>query len=278
MINTNNQLIEITNVGLNDTTYGESINDRFTSIQHNFHEVVNSKEYFTGADGGSLDVITCQLIKGSNEVINIKYNDNFLTHGSLYDIVADAIISKASSKDLHAIENTGRVAWDDDLNGINVQLVCKTYQKEKYVVSILPFIYIDSRFRNLSNANTDPSEYLGKEDVSCSIYAKINSDDILVFETYQTFPTIYWDNSNTGGEFCWKINGSPTGLSCKGPNGMDGKSMSLYIALISPTSSILNNGEELTPDEKGLYMNYMLSWVISHNLKMNLGRLNINMK
>ena len=115
MIGVNNQLLEINPVGLDNTNYGEHINDRFESIHHNFHEIVGSHDFLTGADGKGLDVAVCTLVQNSTISLGIKSGNEILTQGSLYDKIAVGISSVLTTEQigLGALGNINDKSWDD---------------------------------------------------------------------------------------------------------------------------------------------------------------------
>lgn len=182
-----NELHEIESYGLLPIV-GEDLNTQLDNIERNFIEIM-SAEYLRGNDGDNL------YCKG----IDIKDSE----------YVED--IKSAILKDSKTPTRTN-VDWDENLLADKIYIIYKIKGDEEEIISSLPYTFIDKRFASIS----DEFDYSNLEDLSCTIMYQDGG-----FVKLQNFPTIYYDSNVK--EFCWRINGQPTGLFARGPKGDSGR-------------------------------------------------------
>lgn len=234
----------IESIDLNDPQYGESLNDRFKAINDNFKGIVES-EYLKGDKGDNYGVMATEL-NNEDESPIMYYTDNQeLTPKSLYSIISSSLSSLKSSRgDNSKLDDYG-------LNGLEVILIYCEIGGKKILQDILPFTYIDRRFKGELG-----EIHKNIVDLSCVMVWDKNANS---FKATNSIPYIYYDKNISGGEFCWAIYGEKSGIPCKGPKGNDGAAASMYVAYID---------KENAEDVKGisgevLYKKYPLLCVLA---------------
>lgn len=229
------ELDKITSVSLNSSSYGKDINERFESIDKNFKKILET-DYLVGAKGDSVGLMECKLsgiIADNTQYDLYDYNDVQITSTMLYDLIIDQIeyLYKDNGAALTSINN---INWFDDLHGSTLYVLYENRDERKYLISSLPFTYIDSRYRKLNN---DPL-YEDTMDISCTLHYQTYSKEGSIVGTFQIihpYPTIYYNKDIK--DFCWSINGQETDLVCKGLSGKDGENGQLHIAYIDKDST-----------------------------------------
>lgn len=218
-MSTNNGVIPIEEITLNNTKFGEQLNERLNKIHQNFTKIVES-EYLKGAPGNNTVTKSVTLTK-SNDSTGVYLNinsENELTLGDLFKYIEDAIKSKwgIESQNDQSLEGIGESTWNQDLSGKEIILITEQISDRLILKSVIPIVHIDLRFYN-KNISEDPSKYTNLIDTSCSIHYDTEKG----FEALSTFPTLYYDSQVGEGNLCWKINGQETGMPAQGPTGKD---------------------------------------------------------
>lgn len=216
---TNNfDLKEIGGIELNSGQYGVDLSGRLAVINENFNKIIES-DFLRGAPGRSISVSTW--------VFNNETKD---TH------IGQSLVDAIMSNNPYTPESdTLRSSIVGALMDKEIKVI---YDEDGQIVSSLPFTFIDKRFYDRKTLN----ESLANEtDLTCVLVYETTSNSG-GFVAAQTFPTLYWDASLDGGNFCWKINGQKTGLPCKGPQGNDGSGGTLYTVIYDPTVKNVSNG------------------------------------
>jgi hypothetical protein len=201
---------KVSGIPLDSVNYGKSIEDRLKTIDDNFASIVKY-DYLRGNDGASVNI--------KEWVIE---NDD-----SLLDKVVEAIagLDGGVNDNMEVLKEGIR----ESLVGKKLYLI----YKEEELISSLPFTFIDPRFADLTKSFED--SFSNIKDLSCIFHY-----DQGEFKAVQSFPTIYYDSSISGGELCWLINGTKTGLPCRGPRGENGVSGKIYTVVYND-----NVGEKL---------------------------------
>lgn len=219
----NNILHQISAVNLHESRYGEEINDRFICIDENFKKIMSS-DYLTGASGTSVHVMEVPVNKDDYKSLNLFLKDGTPVSPNLvYNLIQKSI----TDINLYGLESVNGVNWYDGLNNIILYTIYEVRDSQNILLTTLPFTYIDSRFMNINTGSYGEIDYTVFNDlldVSCTFYFQD-----LNFVPIQNFPTLYYDKTVKGGNFCWKINQNQTGLIAKGPAGDNGKPGKCYI-------------------------------------------------
>lgn len=208
----------IESIELDSVTYGADLSERLEVINGNFNKIIES-DFLRGAPGRSVSISTW--------VFNNETKDTDIGQS-----LVDAIMSNNPS-------TTTTTPEIDPLTSVIVgALIGKEikviYDEDGEIVSSLPFTFIDPRFSNAATLNESLAD---ETDLSCVLVYE-NTTDSAGFVAAQTFPTLYWDTDIDGGNFCWKINGQKTGLSCKGPRGNDGSGGTLYTVIYNAEAEV----------------------------------------
>lgn len=233
------ELDEITSVSLNSSSYGKDINERFENIDKNFKKILET-DYLVGAKGDSVGLMECKLsgiIADNTQYDLYDYNDVQITSTMLYDLIIDQIeyLYKDNGDALTPIND---INWFDDLHGSTLYVLYEIRDERKYLISSLPFTYIDSRYRKLNDDPIYQDIYEYTMDMSCTLHYQTYSKEGSIIGSFQIihpYPTIYYNKDIK--DFCWSINGQETDLVCKGLSGKDGKNGQLYIAYIDTDST-----------------------------------------
>lgn len=250
MNNVNNTILQpITELSLSSSDFGNDLNDRLENINDNFLKIVQT-DFLKGNPGNSAGVKSCPITNNAGPEQNISLglyktiNDqNELTSNDLYNLLKNCIQGTATDYDnsLNGIRITGSndyYNWHDQLNGSEIQLIYETIEDKNVIVSSLPYVFLDNRFKHLdmmeSNQNIE-----NLVDQSCVVYYQKTGNDA-GFQKVRTFPTIYYDKNIDEGNFCWMINNSRSGIPCKGPKGMDGHDGRLYVGFINRETIIID--------------------------------------
>lgn len=229
------ELDKITSISLNSSSYGKDINERFENIDKNFKKILET-DYLVGAKGDSVGLMECKLsgiITDNTQYDLYDYNDVQITSTMLYNLIIDQIeyLYKDNGDVLTSIND---INWFDDLHGSTLYVLYEIRDERKYLISSLPFTYIDSRYRKLNN----DSLYEKTMDMSCTLHYQTYSKEGSIVGSFQIihpYPTIYYNKDIK--DFCWSINGQETDLVCKGLSGKDGENGQLYIAYIDTDST-----------------------------------------
>lgn len=233
---------------LSDTSYGESIKDRFDKINDNFNKITNSG-FLRGIQGESIKLSKI-LLSDSDEEGKKWLNAIKNKISSLYTETPTLLNP--------IIKDDKQINWYDNIINKYIYVYFAVIENEDdstKMVSMMPFTLKDARydydnFLNEEN-NSLYSLYKNIEDVSCIIGFNGELDDQgnPIIELINTMPTIYFDALS--GAFCWKIWGVNTGLVASGPPGNDGKNGEVIICVrgsksISngayPIKQIISNG------------------------------------
>lgn len=216
---TNNfDLKEIGGIELDSGQYGVDLSGRLADINENFNKIIES-DFLRGAPGRSIGISTW--------VFNNETKD---TH------IGQSLVDAIMSNNPYTPESdTLRSSIVGALMDKEIKVI---YDEDGQIVSSLPFTFIDKRFYD---GKTLDKSLANETDLTCVLVYE-TAKDSNGFVAAQTFPTLYWDASLDGGNFCWKINGQKTGLPCKGPQGNDGSGGTLYTVIYDPEVKNVSNG------------------------------------
>lgn len=215
MSTNNNILNELILPELNSIEYGQGINSIISNINDNFQRIVES-DYLRGPKGDSIILLE----------YNVKTDQD--NNGTLLkDDIFAAIIDGLD-------EDVYNGLTSDDVEGKISIIYESADNEESRIITSLPFIFIDPRYKDL----TDIKRFENIEDCSCIVQYSEGS-----FKAIKTFPTLYYDKNV--GQFCWRINGTDTGLLARGPKGERGENGNIYIMKID--SQVSSNKYIVSP-------------------------------
>lgn len=240
---------DVTTIGLNSSNYGEEINKRFETIDHNF-SLIDKMEYWKGAPGDSINVYECEFSSPESPDANTSvYDGGFIytesgdrvTKGLLYEMIVNAITYGIPEYGLKKIYEGSTVNWYDNFDKMNkILLICQNIKGKDIVVSSMPYSYIDARFTNIDWEHKD--DYANAYDVSSYLGWDASSNSIVKLNQGQT---LYYNSEIE--TFCWVINGTKTNIPANGAQGESGHNGIVYI--VQPEQT--NDGQDVAPDDNG---------------------------
>lgn len=235
------ELQDIEVINMNDSQYGEELNNRLQAIDSNFDALL-STDFLRGAQGettGTLE-ITLGILGDTSlglyiEKSGAQTEDILVTMTLILSQIVSAIngIPSATYTENELLGQVNSLG----LNGRKLVVFYKTVyingQEKKYLVSSIPFAYYDPIY----NSGIDTTAIEDPEDLNDRSCVVAYNDQIHSFVAMHPFPQIYYDTEIGGGSLCWKINGQETSIPCQGPIGKTGLSSSLYIAYVNNEDS-----------------------------------------
>lgn len=271
MNNVNNTILQpITELSLSSSDFGNDLNDRLENINDNFLKIVQT-DFLKGNPGNSAGVKSCLITNNGDQKLGLykSVNDqNELTSNDLYKLLKKCIQGTTvdnhiSLRNIQITDSNDYYNWHDQLDESEIQLIYETIEDKNVIVSSLPYVFLDNRFKHLDVMESNDGKHIPNiedlVDQSCVIYYQKTGNDA-GFQKVQTFPTIYYDKNIDEGNFCWMINNSRSGIPCKGPKGMDGHDGRIYVGFINPEIikdetdknvhelyCIIENGEQKKP-------------------------------
>lgn len=215
MSTNNNILNELILPELNSIEYGQGINSLISNINDNFQRIVES-DYLRGPKGDSIILLEYNVKTDQDNNGTLLKDDIF---AAIIDGLDEDVYNGLTSED---VEGKISIIYESVDN------------EESRIITSLPFIFIDPRYKDL----TDISRFEDIEDCSCIVQYSEGS-----FKAIKTFPTLYYDKNV--GQFCWRINGTDTGLLARGPKGERGENGNIYIMKID--SQVSSNKYIVSP-------------------------------
>ena len=204
------------------STYGDDIDETFDNIQQNF-DVLANQELYRGEAGTNLITVNLswKTVFGTTEGNPIEVRVGSVEPKTYYILNFGPDIRSS----LNTLSQGSEVDTDAAIDGLKNSgsiTVCfadveTTSDAPTQVLSAIPFVFIDMRFRSTA----DYSGLDNRTDMSCVImYAE-------GWECTQSFPTLYYNEGN----LYWKINGQNTNILAQGPAGKDGSTGTVYVGL-----------------------------------------------
>jgi hypothetical protein len=248
---------EITAPQLDSTEYGKGIQEMVNNINNNFQKVF-TLPFLKGDDGDMITTEFCpfwKIVYKSNNEIDV---DNCLLTqegAKIYNTIFETTLFE---KNMEYV-NFKKVLIDDlklysDGNSYNdISLYTDFYGPDKdpkillfYKIqsedgitkdplgSAQLYYYFDPRINELSklitinNDDEDAKNYRQYfRDYTCILSTKYGNDGNYTYVKQSGWPTLYFDNSSK--QFCWSINGQPTGVNAQGVNGKDGIGARIWV-------------------------------------------------
>ena len=201
--------------------YGRNIVETFDNIQQNF-DVLANQELYRGEAGTNLITVNLPW----ETVFDTTAGTIPVSVGSVepktYYILNFGPAIRSVLSDLSQGDEVDTTAAIDGLKNSGSITVCfadveTTIDTPTQVLSVIPFVFIDMRFRNV----VDYPELDNHTDMSCVIMYTNG------WKCVQSFPTLYYN----GGNLYWKINGQNTSILAQGPAGKDGSTGTVYVGL-----------------------------------------------
>ena len=203
-------------------TYGNDINETFNNIQENF-DVLANQELYRGEPGTNLITVNLswKTVFGTTEGNPIEVRVGSVEPKTYYILNFGPII-RSGLNDLSQDSEVDTTAAINGLRNSGSITVCfadveTTSDAPTQVLSAIPFVFIDMRFRSTA----DYSRLDNRTDMSCVI---MYADG---WKCTQSFPTLYYNEGN----LYWKINGQNTSILAQGPAGKDGSTGTVYVGL-----------------------------------------------
>ena len=195
--------------------YGNDIDTTFDNIQENF-DVLANQELYKGDTGRNL--ITTNLpwsdvfTTAQDDPIGVNIGDKIYYLNNFSSAIKTEFGEISDQEDVdaavEALKESGNIT-------ICFEDVDTTASTPISVLSSIPFVFVDPRFRNFS------SSLEGRVDMSCVITCTGE------WKCTQNFPTLYYKEGN----LYWKINGQNTNILAQGPSGKDGSTGTVYVGL-----------------------------------------------
>lgn len=233
----NTIIIPIITPELQDSNYGEKINEQFDNINRNF-ESLASLPFIKGEKGEGIKVFNVELDQSKNQPLEPLIYDGKVPMTPAY-ICSKILEYSALGVINDNLQEVGGISRGDFLNGSHITLLYYTENGKNILSSIHPYVFKDARFYNISNEN--PDGYVDAIDTSCIVcYQEKSRDEEESRDGWtilSNIPKLYYDKKLK--TFCWKLNGSETGIIATGPKGESGARGNLRLVTIS-----IENGDE----------------------------------
>lgn len=244
--------------GLSSSNYGKDIEDVFTNIDKNF-KVVANHDFIKGENGDTIEVEYVKLNK-SGEGIGKE----------LYNALKSVLFTETP-------KNIGLYTWDYDINNYVVPLVkIVNINKEEYIGSTNPLLFIDYRFSSSILASVSQDSYIDVTNLSCIINFKYSNNE-WVCEIDKSFPRIQYNSDKK--YFEWLLNDEGTTIYATGIKGDKGdklimhfKDVDISTKTTSNTFEVSYNKEEIISEgdpvllylyDKANYKGYYISYIKS---------------
>ena len=243
------------------TSYGQNVKQTFDDIQTNF-DVLANRELYKGDTGRDLVTVNVPWSTVFTEDSSNPghYVQNIVVDGWTIENFADAI--KTALGLFTSDPDDVTAAIDGLVNGGWAVTVCfEETENVAHVLSSVPFVYVDFRFRQ--NLTEESIENLAnKTDMSCTILCNGDNNGVGVWSCTQNFPTLYYSD----GELYWIINGQKTQIIARGPKGTDGSTGQVYVGLSNFSASDVNNIIAANP---GTTTTLTISYLLAANISPN---------
>ena len=219
----NSIIVPIVAPELHDSNYGEKINEQFDNINRNF-ESLSSLPFLRGEKGDSIKLLNVKLDIENTDPLEVNILDGRVEMTPSY--ICSKIL-EYSALGVNDNLQVGGVSRGDLLNDSYITLLYYTENGKNILSSIHPYVFKDARFYNISNENLD--DYVDVLDTSCIVCYQEESGD--GWTILSNIPKLYYDKKLK--TFCWKLNGSETGILATGPKGEPGTRGNLRLVTIS---------------------------------------------
>lgn len=191
--------------GLSSSNYGKDIEDVFSNIDKNF-KVVANHDFIKGENGDTI------------EIEYVKLNDNE-TGKQLYEALKSALFVETPI-------SVGLYNWDTDINNYVVPLVkIVNTNKEEYIGSATPILFIDYRFSSNVLASVSQDSYIDVTNLSCIVNFKYSNNE-WVCEIDKSFPRIQYNSDKK--YFEWILNDKGTTICATGIKGDKGDKLIMH--------------------------------------------------
>jgi hypothetical protein len=191
--------------GLSNSNYGKDIEDVFSNIDKNF-KVVANHDFIKGENGDTIEV---EYVKLNDGVVGVQ----------LYDALKSALFVETP-------KNVGLYNWDYDINNYVVPLVkIVNINKEEYIGSTNPLLFIDYRFSSNVLASVSQDSYIDVTNLSCIVNFKYSNNE-WVCEIDKSFPRIQYNSDKK--YFEWILNNKGTTICATGIKGDKGDKLIMH--------------------------------------------------
>lgn len=216
----NNFLTDINAPNLRSATFASDLGEVFRNIDNNFKKIA-SAPYLAGQEGRSVEAVDMEIVDAdgaltefgksmAREIFGSPSIETLSDIDSVAPPVSSGSPSEHSASDYLVMNPTVKVfaLYDPDSGEI-----------DDYVCSAEYYLYMDMRVADLGNI-PNPSSQVTFVDYTCQMFGEY-SDGEWIFSKGVMLPTLYYNSDLE--YFCWKINGSETGIRAQGIKGDDGR-------------------------------------------------------
>ena len=208
--------------GLSSSNYGKDIEDVFSNIDKNF-KVVANHDFIKGENGDTIEV---EYVKLNDGVVGVQ----------LYDALKSALFVEPP-------KSVGLYNWDYDINNYVVPLVkIVNINKEEYIGSTNPLLFIDYRFSSNVLASVSQDSYIDVTNLSCIINFKYSNNE-WVCEIDKSFPRIQYNSDKK--YFEWLLNNNGTTISATGIKGDKGDKLTMHFKDVDINTKTTSNTFEV---------------------------------
>ena len=246
--------------GLSSSNYGKDIEDVFANIDKNF-KVVANHDFIKGENGDTIEV----------EYVKLNKNDEGIGK-ELYNALKSTLFVETPI-------SIGLYNWDYDINNYVVPLVkIVNTNKEEYIGSATPILFIDYRFSSNVLESVSQDSYIDVTNLSCIINFKFVNNE-WVCEIDNSFPRIQYNADKK--YFEWLLNNNGTTICATGIKGDKGDKLTMHFKDVdintkttSNTFEIPYNKEEIISEgdpvllylyDEANYKGYYISYIKSVN-------------
>lgn len=221
-----------------DASFKQSLNDAFGSVNRNFQKVL-SLPFLKGDPGNDIVEQTIRFDQSApNNTVSRKLFEAVCK--AIYGPNATAPNDSSKGGAINSVNSWKQWISDPESRDVSFYIHRQTDESgDKYLyVSRELYMFTDSRVNELSDL-LPVSVLTSFEDLSCAMIITCSApsdpqtglpkEDEAVFtaKVFNVVPTLYYDNNSK--YWCWKINGTRTGVIAQGVKGDDGASINVYI-------------------------------------------------
>jgi hypothetical protein len=233
--------------GLSSSNYGKDIEDVFSNIDKNF-KVVANHDFIKGENGDTIEV----------EYIKLNKIDEGIGK-ELYNALKSALFTGDPTETPKSVDSYN---WDWDINNYIVPLVkIVNINKEEYISSATPILFIDYRFSSNVLASVPQDSYIDITNLSCIVNFKYSNNE-WICEIDNSFPRIQYNTDKK--YFEWLLNNNGTTICATGIKGDKGEKISMW--------SCEKDVQEIATEENGTkYLTVQQSKITGIDKSINIG-------
>lgn len=262
---------------LNQSGYGDNIEEQFRNIDDNF-SIISNRDFVKGDPGDSIIITDVPLVVEEKSSKTKQFTDEGISVVKCILGIAATIndswfVDKRINEVKDRIKDSGAIAIRNIKNESrnisildyfdNGDVIMKVVQSKDNTTgkitgnySVLnKIVFKDLRFANTSSdvteldANGSPVDWSTITDCSCCVVAKFDENGNYKFEVLYEMPRLYYDQNADA--FCWNINNSNTGMIANGPAGKNGKDAVTHIFMANSDQNPVTVTQYFDPNASG---------------------------